>query len=272
MAYLVAPGNHIAPLGDIPDATVGSDAKCTLGIRGDFGLEPIHFYLFRTENQSGAKIVPVDADKTPVCINGERIPASGSWISAGDAILAGFIELTYQEDDEAKEEPVERNAFLEGIEVEEIAEPLVDPIVELLDLPSPTPPSSVALSEDAPTPVAPPTAPNNSHLPSAAAPNAPAAVPAAKAGGILQLPKRSAPPLASAAGKTMEALRRSTVRWAIRSAVILFFMAVGSSLLNARFPMVQNFWSDVGMSVKHVLEPSEGEDSSGALLGGNRDA
>ena len=268
MAYLVAPGNHIAPLGDIPDATVGSDPRCTLGIRGDFGLEPIHFHLFRTEGQVGAKVVPADPEKTPVCINGELIPASGAWIKEGDAILAGFIELVYRDDDEVKEEP-ESSAFFEA--VDELDEPLKDPIAELLDLPSPST-ISVPPEEMTRVPVAPPAEPNNSHLASAAAPNAPAAVPAAMAGGILHLPKRTAPPLASAAEKTMEALKRSTVRWSIRAAVVIFFLAVGSSLLNARFPMVQNFWSDVGLKVKYVLEPTELEDSSGIYRASNRDA
>ena len=269
MAYLVAPGNHIAPLGDIPDATVGSDARCTLGIRGDFGLEPVHFHLFRTPEQTGAKVVPADPTNTPVCINGKIIPATGAWIGAGDAILAGFIELIYQDDDEAKEVPIESSAFFEG--VDEIAAPAIDPIAELLDLPSPST-ISVPPHETAPAPVAPSVAPNNSHLPSAAAPNAPAAVPAAMVGGILHLPKRTAPPLASAVGKTMEAFRRSAVRWSIRAAVALFFMAIGSSLLNARFPMVQNFWSDVGLKVKHVLDPVEINDSSGIYGGRERDA
>ncbi len=267
MAYLVATGNHIAPLGDIPDATVGSDVRCTLGIRGDFGLEPVHFHLFRTKEQAGAKIVPADPVKTPVCINGELIPAGGAWIEAGDTILAGFIELVFQDDDERKELPIEPSAFFEASE----REPAVDPIAELLDLPFPSP-DSVSPSEIASASVDSSVTPHNSHLPSAAAPNAPAAVPAAMAGGILHLPKRTAPPLASAAGKTMEALRRSTVRWAIRTAVIVFFLAVGSSLLNARFPMVQNFWSGVGLKVKHVLEPAEVNEPSMVYRDSERDA
>ena len=270
MAYLVAPGNHIAPLGDISDATVGSDARCTLGIRGDFGLEPVHFHLFRRPMQVGAKVVPADPLQTPVCVNGKMIPAVGAWIEAGDTILAGFIELVYKDDDETKEALIERETLL--AEENHEADSTVDPIADFLELPSPASATSVSPRETAPVPVAPQVAPNNSHLPSAAAPNAPAAVPAAMAGGILLLPKRSAPPLASAAGKTVEALRRSTVRWAIRAAVILFFMAVGSSLLNARFPVVQNFWSDVGMKVKHVLEPVQVDDSSGLFTGRDRDA
>ena len=269
MAYLVAPGNHIAPLGDIPDATVGSDAKCTLGIRGDFGLEPIHFHLFRTPEQAGAKIVPAEPESTPVCINGEMVPAGGSWIEAGDTILAGFIELIYQDDDEREEAITEPDPNL--VASEETSEPSVDPTAELLGLPSLST-TSVPSRETAAVADTLPVAPNNSHLPSAAAPNAPAAVPAAKAGGILHLPKRSAPPMASAAGRTMEAFQRSTVRWAIRMAVILFFMAVGSSLLNARFPAVQDFWSGVGLKVKHVLEPTKIHDSGVSYLSRERDA